>query len=74
MAACRLEHFARTRGSPDIRTAAGLRAHGFARLTAIRATVRFVLKTFGGVELLLAAGERELAPAVNTVQHFIDVH
>jgi hypothetical protein len=32
------------------------------------------LKTFAGVELLLAGRERELASTVHAVQHFINVH
>jgi hypothetical protein len=45
-----------------------------ARLAAIGATVRLVLKAFAGVELLLTRSERELTSAIHTVQHFIDVH
>jgi hypothetical protein len=49
-------------------------AHLLTRLTAIGTTVRFVLETFAGVELLLAGRERELASTVHAVQHFINVH
>jgi len=70
LAARGLEHFTVTLAA---RTAAA-RAHLLARLPAIWTTVGLILKTFGGVELLLAGRERELTSTVNTVQTFIDVH
>jgi hypothetical protein len=69
-----LEYFAVARTSAAARAAAALRAHLLARLTAIRATVWLILKTFAGVELLFSGRERKLTSTVYTVQHFIDVH
>jgi len=73
LAACSLEHLAVALAA-SAGSAACLGAHLLARLTAIRTTVRLILKTFGGVELLFAGRKRELSSTVNTVQHFIDVH
>jgi hypothetical protein len=67
LAARGLEHF-------TVALAAARRAHLLARLPAIRTTVGLILKTFGGVELLLSSRECELTSTVNTVQTFIDVH
>ena len=49
-------------------------AHLLARLTAIRTAIRLVLKTLLFVKALFARTEYKLAPAVHTVEHFIDVH
>ncbi|HEX8807291.1 MAG TPA: hypothetical protein VF741_10085 [Candidatus Aquilonibacter sp.] len=77
IAAGRLEHLTRTRGTFAATTShatAVLRAHGFARGTAIGATVRFVLKTFLLVKALLTGAEDELPATIHAVQHLIDVH
>jgi hypothetical protein len=73
LAARGLEHFTAL-SAAHTGSASGTRTHLLASLTAIGATVRFVLETFAGIELLFTSGERELTPAVHTVQHFIDVH
>ncbi|HEV2262712.1 MAG TPA: hypothetical protein VGR69_10540 [Candidatus Rubrimentiphilum sp.] len=73
LAACRLVHFTRALAAAHATTTA-LCAHLLARLTAIGATVRLILKTLAGVKLLFAGRKRELASTVNTVQHFINVH
>jgi hypothetical protein len=76
LAAGRLEHFTRTATAAAAAfAAAGVAgAHGLARLTAIRTTVRLVLKAFLLVKTLFARTEDELASAVDTVEHFIYVH
>jgi hypothetical protein len=73
LAARGLIHFAALAAAHTGSTARA-RAHLLASLTAIGATVRFVLETFAGIELLFTGSERELPSAVHTVQHFIDVH
>jgi hypothetical protein len=74
LAARRLVHFPALAATAHPGSAAGLRAHLLARLTAIGTTVRLVLKTFAGIKLLFTSGERELPSAVHTVQHFVNVH
>jgi hypothetical protein len=68
-----LEHFAALTAA-HTGSATGIGTHLLARRAAIGATVRFVLETFAGVELLLTGSERELPSAVHTIQHFINVH
>jgi len=75
LAARGLVHFATlTAAAAHTGSAARARAHLLTGLTAIGATVRLVLETFAGIELLFTGSERELPSAVHTVQHFIDVH
>jgi hypothetical protein len=74
LAARRREHFTWTATSGAFATALIRRAHGFARLTTVGATVRLVLKTFLLVKALFTGTEDELTSAVYTVEHFIDVH
>ncbi|HKU67846.1 MAG TPA: hypothetical protein VJP85_08720 [Candidatus Baltobacteraceae bacterium] len=73
LAARRLVHFAAL-AAAHTGTAARAVTHLLACLTAIGASVGFVLETFAGVELLFAGRERELASTVHAVQHFINVH
>ena len=54
--------------------AAAGRAHLLARLPAIRAAVRLVLKAFAGIKLLFAGSKSELPTTIDAVQHFINVH
>jgi hypothetical protein len=74
LAARGLVHFTALTAAAAHTGSAACIAHLLARLTAIGTTVRFVLETFAGVELLLAGRERELASTVHAVQHFINVH
>jgi hypothetical protein len=77
VAARGLKHLAGTCDSipsPSPSTAGVLRTHRFARGTAVRATVGFVLKTLLFVKALFTGAEDELAAAIHAVQHFIDVH
>ncbi|HLI96296.1 MAG TPA: hypothetical protein VKT72_09425 [Candidatus Baltobacteraceae bacterium] len=73
LAARGLEHFTALAAAHSAAAARAV-AHLLARLAAIGATVRLVLETFAGVELLLAGRERELTSTVHAVQHFINVH
>jgi hypothetical protein len=73
LAARGLVHFAALTAAHSAATAR-TRAHLLTSLTAIGATIGFILETLAGVELLLTCRERELTSAIHTVQHFINVH
>jgi hypothetical protein len=69
------EHFTRASAAAfTAATALVARAHGLARLAAIRTTIRLVLEAFLLVKALFARTENKLPTAVDTVEHFICVH
>src|SRR5579883_831352 len=72
LAARRREHLARA--SRALAADAAGRTHLLARLPAVGTAIRLVLEAFLLVKALFARTEDELASAVHTVEHFINVH